>query len=168
MSTSNLKIIHKRFIVKLLAVYESPSEVIEQVKEKFELTVTKQQLQHYDPTTVMGQDLSKELTELFKNTRTEFDEADPVPLSKQNARLKKLSKYVDKFENMNNFGKAAEILEQIAKEKGGAFTNRREISGRDGKPMEIHQTTMADWKKDVEERRRQAAATQEIFAQNEN
>ena len=168
MPKSDLKIQHKRFIVKLLAVYESPSEIIASVKEKFDVTVTRQQLQHYDPTTVAGADLSEELKKLFTDTRKAFDDAEIVPLSKQVVRMKKLSGYVEKFENMGNYGKAAEIIEQIAKDEGGAFTNRREISGRDGQPIAMHQMTVADWKKQQEERRRQAANTAEIFEEKGN
>src|SRR5688500_9422327 len=147
MPKSDLKNSHKQFIVKLLAVYESPADVIQLVKENFEITVTLQKLQHYDPTTVMGRDLSKTLKELFEETRKEFDESAIIPLSKKVVRLKKLSKYVQVFEGMGNYGKAAEIIEQIAKDDGGVFTNRREISGRDGQPIEMHQTTVEDWKK---------------------
>lgn len=166
MPDSELTNTHKRFIVMLLAVYESPSDVIDAVKEKFNITVTRQQLQHYDPNTVAGRDLAKGLKELFEKTRTEFEAKEPVPLAKKVARVKKLSNYVEKFENMGNFGKAMEAMEQIAKEEGGMFTNRKEITGAGGKPIEIHSKTLDDWKKDAENRTNEAAAVLGIFEES--
>ena len=167
MPKSDLKIQHKRFIVSLLAAYESPSEVIASVKEEFGIDVTRQQLQHYDPHTVAGKTLNQDLKDLFAASRAEFEESEIIPLSITKVRLKYLSRYVHKLENMGNIGKAAELIEQIAKDEGGAFTNRREISGRDGKPIEMHQVSVDDWKKKVEERRLQAAKTSELFAGGE-
>ena len=147
----------------LLAVYESPSDVIDAVKEKFNVAVTRQQLQHYDPNTVAGKDLAKGLKDLFEKTRNEFEAKEPVPLAKKVARVKKLSNYVEKFENMGNFGKAMEAMEQIAREEGGMFTNRKEITGAGGKPIEIHSKTLDDWKKEAGSRTEAAAAVLEMF-----
>src|ERR1044072_7321849 len=108
MPVSKLETEHKRFIVKMLAVYESPSEVKAAVKETFQIDVSLQQLQHYDPTTVAGADLERNLKKLFTETRKKFDEKEVVPLSKKNVRLKRLSGYVQKLEAMGNYGKAAE------------------------------------------------------------
>lgn len=163
MPNSELTIAHKRFIVMLLASYESPSDVIDAVKEKFSVIVTRQQLQHYDPNTVAGKDLAKTLKDLFETTRTEFEAKEPVPLSKKVARVKRLQNYVDKFENMGNLGKAMEAMAQIAKEEGGMFTNRKEITGAGGKPIEIHSKTLDDWKNDAERRTNEAAAVLDIF-----
>lgn len=163
MPKSDLKIQHKRFIVMLLAVHESPREVRAAIKEEFRIDVSLQQLQHYDPDTVAGRSLTKELKTLFETTRKEFEAKEDIPLSKKVVRLKKLSKYVEQMEAAGNVVKAAEFLEQIAKEQGGMFTNRKEITGAEGKPIEIHSKTLDDWKKDAGERTTQAAAVLEMF-----
>ena len=117
----------KKFIVKSLAKYESPSDTASAVKERFGKSVTRQNVHAYDQTKVAGEDLSDDLKKLFFETRKIFDETDIIPVSKKLVRLKKLEKYVEAFENFDNYTAATQVLEQIAKEEGGMFTNRREI-----------------------------------------
>lgn len=117
----------KRFIVRCLAIYESPSDVAALVKERFGLTITRQTAHLYDPTKIAGQELSDELKTLFFETRKKFEEEEILPLSKKIVRIKKLSKYVENFENLQNYKAAAELLEQIAKEQGDAYTNRFKV-----------------------------------------
>ncbi len=40
-----------------------------------------------------------------------------------------------KAEDQGNMVLAAQLLEQAAKEMGNAFTNRRELTGKDGKDL---------------------------------
>ncbi|ELY5205712.1 DUF2280 domain-containing protein, partial [Yersinia enterocolitica] len=40
----------KAFIVQALACYDTPSQVVAQVKQEFSLTLTLQQVSSYDPT----------------------------------------------------------------------------------------------------------------------
>ena len=127
MAGTKLKLTEKRFIVRLLAVYETPSEIVPIVKEKFDVEISKQGVAFYDPTTIAGNELSEELKTLFFETRKQFEEAEILPLSKKIVRIKKLSKYVQSFENNQNYIGAAQIIEQIAKEEGDAFSNRRQI-----------------------------------------
>lgn len=164
MPNSTLKIIHKRFIVRSLAAYEAPSDVITSVKEIFDITVTKQQLQHYDPTTAAGKELSKVLTDLFFDTRKEFEKNEDLPIMKRIFRLKKLAYFVEQFEKMKNYKMAAAMLEQAAKESGGMFTNRKEIGGIGGGAIEVHAKSLDEWKKDSDLRTAEAAAVLEMFA----
>lgn len=157
----------KKFIVKSLAVYETPSDITVSVKEKFNKTITRQGVQSYDPTKVAGEDLSDDLKTLFFDWRKEFDEKEIIPVSKKIVRLKKLGRYVEAFENFENYTAAAAVLEQIAKEEGGAFTNRRELTGKGGEPLQIAPVTLAEWKAEQKKRREQAAKTTEMFSENE-
>lgn len=157
----------KRFIVKSLAVYETPSEVVETVKAVFKKKVTRQNIHFYDPTKLAGEALSEELKNLFFETRDKFDGTEILPLSKKNVRIKKLSKYVEILENNDNFVGAAEVVAQIAKEEGGMFTNRREVSGPKGGPVVLHSKTLDDWNKDAENRVNQAAEVMSLFDEKE-
>jgi hypothetical protein len=157
----------KRFIVKSLAVYETPSEVMESVKAIFNKKVTRQNIHFYDPTKLAGEALSEELRTLFFDTRSKFDETEILPLSKKNVRIKKLSKYVDTLENNDNFVGAAEVIAQIAKEEGGMFTNRRELTGAKGGPVVVHSKTLDEWNKDAESRVGQAAEVMSLFNEKE-
>lgn len=125
----------KRFIVKSLAVFESPSDVMLSVKEKFKVSITRAGIQTYDPTKVAGEDLSEDLKTLFFETRKNFEETEIIPLSKKIYRIKKLAKFVENAESLGNDVAAAAYLEQIAKEEGGMFTNKREISGAGGESL---------------------------------
>jgi len=157
----------KRFIVKSLAVYETPSEVVQSVKAVFNRKVTRQNIHFYDPTKLAGEALSDELKLLFFETRDKFDETEILPLSKKQVRIKKLSKYIEFLENNDNFVGAAEVIAQIAKEEGGMFTNRREVSGPKGGPVVLHSKTLDDWKKDADSRIGQASEIMSIFEEKE-
>lgn len=117
----------KRFIVTSLAVYDRPSEVVEAVKEKFHIKITRAGIQCYDPTKAAGADLSEELNKIFTEAREKFDNTEEPPLSKKRTRLKRLNNIADKLEDLGNLVGAADIMEQIAKEQGDHYTNRFKV-----------------------------------------
>lgn len=126
----------KLFIVTQLACFETPAQVRAAVRERFGLDLTPQQLQPYDPTTVTGQRLSKKLAEVFFQTRERFKtEVADIPIASQAYRLRMLDRLARGAAEKNNAPLVATLLEQAAKEVGGAFTNRRELTGKDGKPI---------------------------------
>ena len=51
----------KYFIVRSLAVFNTPQETVLLVKEEFDLEVSRQQVETYDPTKRAGKDLSLSL-----------------------------------------------------------------------------------------------------------
>lgn len=146
----------KRFIVGRLACFYTPSEVVEQVKEELGVAVTRQQVMCYDPTCVNGRDLSQPLKDLFNEARKQFnDDITSIPIANRAYRLRKLQDLVQK--NPRNADLQARLLEQAAKETGGAFTNRRELTGKDGGPVETVTLTSAEQKR-LEELRAKANA----------
>ncbi|MDR0070944.1 DUF2280 domain-containing protein, partial [Acinetobacter sp. 11520] len=56
MATLNKK--QKLFIVQSLAVFNTPQETVSLVKEEFDIEVSRQQVESYDPTKFAGRDLS--------------------------------------------------------------------------------------------------------------
>ena len=60
-----------------------------------------------------------------------------IPHAHKAVRIKKLAQAADAFENSGNYLAMARMLEQIAKECGGLFTNRREFMGKDGGAIKI-------------------------------
>jgi hypothetical protein len=123
----------KVYIVTALACFDTPKTVIEDVKEIFGLTLTSQQVDAYNPKSRNGERLSKKFKDLFAQTRAEFlEDAKRVPIANASVRLRKLQRLVDKAESRGNAKMVAELLEQAAKETGGAFTNRRELGGAVG------------------------------------
>lgn len=131
----------KLFIVKALACYDTPTQVAAAVKEEFGIEVARTQVSKYDPTKEAGCDLSAKLCAIFDATRAGFiEQVKDIPISSQAFRLRALGRMLNKVESQGNVPLAAQILEQAAKEAGGAFTNRREVTGKGGGP--IQQNTM--------------------------
>lgn len=128
---------HKRFIVQALACWDRPSQVSEAVKEEFGMDVPRMQIAQYDPTKVAGKDLAKKWVQLFHDTRQRFrEEIAEIPIADQAFRLRQLGRIYDKHISRGNVVGAAGVLEQAAKEVGGAFTNKREHTGAGGGPIE--------------------------------
>lgn len=127
----------KRFIVSSLACWDTPTQVAVAVKEEFGLEITRQQVGTYDPTKVAGRELSKELRALFDETRAKFKaQIDEIPIANQAYRLRALARLAQEAEKQGNRPLVAQLLEQAAKETGGAYTNRRQIEGGDpSKPI---------------------------------
>ncbi|OUM76513.1 hypothetical protein AST20_17940 [Acinetobacter baumannii] len=88
----------------------------------------------YDPTKYSGRNLSQKYVELFESTREKFDEGlIDIPIANKYYRLKQYQRQLDRTRNVKT---ALKILEQAAKDIGGQFTNRQEITGKDGGPLQ--------------------------------
>jgi len=125
----------KIFIVQSLACRDTPQEVADAVKQEFGIQIERQQVAAYDPTKSRGKDLSKKFVELFNKTRADFDAGlIDIPIANKHYRLKQYQKQLER--NAKNTVMSLKILEQAAKDVGGQFTNRQEITGKDGKPIE--------------------------------
>lgn len=142
---------HKRFIIRRLAVFDRPKEVQRAVKNKYGIETSRQQLQHYDPTTTNGKKLASEWKELFERTRREFvEEQKGIAIAYKSKRLRDLEKVkqklldkLDDLEEMDHhlgvvdaLAEIRDTLEQAAKESGGKYTNRTELTGEGGGPVE--------------------------------
>ncbi|MBV7482513.1 DUF2280 domain-containing protein [Bordetella sp. BOR01] len=133
----------KRYIVQALACYDTPAQVAEAVKEEFGLDVHRAQVAQYDPTKVSGQDLAKKWRDLFDDTRKRFRaEVAEIPIADQAYRMRQLHRMVQEAMRRKNIVLAAALLEQAAKESGGMFTNKRELSGPGGGPIPTMPTTI--------------------------
>ncbi|CAM0649351.1 DUF2280 domain-containing protein [Acinetobacter baumannii] len=124
----------KIFIVQSLACRDTPQEVVENVKQEFDVEISRSQCQAYDPTKYSGRNLSQKYVELFESTREKFDEGlIDIPIANKYYRLKQYQRQLDRTRNVKT---ALKILEQAAKDIGGQFTNRQEITGKDGGPLQ--------------------------------
>lgn len=138
----------KRFIVQALACFDTPSQVSKAVKEEFGLDVLPQNCQAYDPTKHQGKDLSLKWRAVFESTRKQFLEDIPsIPIANRAVRIRRLERLLDQAERSRNMVLAAQLMEQIAKEAGGMYTNRQRIehTGADGGPV-VTQTVTVDEK----------------------
>ena len=114
---------HKEFIIKQLACYESPSSVRSEFKKIFNLEISLSQLSYYNPNSVQGnQELSDKWSMLYFETRRKFLEgAVDIPISHKQYRLRELQKNYEKLRDMGDISGANKVLEQAAKEMGGAY-----------------------------------------------
>jgi len=126
----------RRFIVTRLALYDLPSEVAEMLTEQFKVTITITAVRRYDPE--RNNQCSKRWSDLFWVVRKNFhaSTAEFVPTANKAVRLAYLDKAARSYLKKGNYFGMAKMLESIAKESGGSFTNRREVTGKDGGPVE--------------------------------
>ena len=117
---------HKRFIVQRLACFATPSEVVADVKEQFPgLTVSLHQVIYYDPNT-KGTDVAQVWRELHTETRARFvADSSSQAITHANWRLQQLEDMARKAKKSRNFKLAAELLEQAAKDMGGAYRQQQ-------------------------------------------
>ncbi|NOJ67219.1 DUF2280 domain-containing protein [Acinetobacter indicus] len=132
----------KIFIVQALACRDTPQEVADAVKQEFKIEIDRRQCASYDPTKLAGKNLSKKFVELFNKTRADFDAGlIDIPIANKHYRLKQYQKQLER--NAKNTVMSLKILEQAAKDVGGQFTNRQEITGKDGEALQttvVHAT----------------------------
>lgn len=127
----------KLFIVQALACYDTPSQVAAAVKEEFNLQITRMQVSTYDFGKPTCRGISRKLQAVYESTRAAFlADVSTIPIAQQSYRLRVLQRTLTKVEQQGNTAMVATLLEQAAKESGGAFTNRRELTGKDGGPVQ--------------------------------
>lgn len=118
----------KAFIVQALACFDTPTQVAQSVKQEFGIEITRQHVAQNDPTKVAGANLAKKWKELFDETRRRFrEEVSEIPIANKAFRLRTLDRMATKAEGMKNMALAAQLMEQAAKEMGGAYTNRQQV-----------------------------------------
>ena len=140
----------KAFIVQALACFDTPTQIAEQVKQEFGLTITIQQVSSYDPTKAIAKNLGQKWIDLFNATRSRFQtEISDIPIANKAYRLRMLNRMAAKAETMRNLALTASLVEQAAKECGDAYTNRQKVehTGKDGGPIESATLTKEEYKK---------------------
>lgn len=143
----------KLFIVRSLARFNTPTETVELVNQDYGVQVTKQQCEKYDPTKRAGENLSDELKKEFEISRKEFLEAPQnIPIANLSVRLQRMENQYQK--HGKNRVAALSILKQAAEDVGGKYTNKQEITGAGGGPLQT--TTVQATQAQVDEAVRKA------------
>lgn len=126
----------KSFIVQGLASFDTPTQIAEAVKAEFGLTISPQGAQAYDPTKYTGRKLAAKWRVMFEQARKAFvEDSSSIPIAHRSTRLRALQRMAAKAEAKGNFPLAAQLHKQAAEEMGNAYTNKREITGKDGKDL---------------------------------
>lgn len=143
MATLNQK--HKHFIVRSLAQWNTPTETVELVQQEFGITISRQQCEAYDPTKRTGQNLSKVLADEFHKTREQFRKnTDEMPLANLAVRLRHYENLLNNPQNKRNPILQLTILKQVAEDVGGKYTNKTELTGAGGGPLQSENVTYVD------------------------
>jgi len=132
----------KTLIVQQLACFDSPQQVADAVRDTFGVEIPRQQAEEYNPERGTP---AKKWVALFHATRKAFlEETAKVPIAHRAVRIRKLQRMADRAESMRNYALAGQLLEQAAKEVGDAYTNRRELTGKGGGPIETRDASLDD------------------------
>ena len=116
----------KGFIVQALACFDTPSQVVEQVKQEFGIEISRQLCESHDPTKRAGVNLAVKWVTLFHDTRKRFrEETAEIPIANRAYRLRTLGRMAVKAESSKNMALTAQLLEQAAKEVGDVYVSRR-------------------------------------------
>lgn len=117
------------YIVTRLAQFATPKEVIGEVKELYGIDVSAAQVHHYRIDRPDGKPAVRWVA-LAEETRTRYRAAaDELAITQLRWRLERLEEMVRTAIDRKNFPLAATLLEQAAKDHGGAFTNVRNVKG---------------------------------------
>ncbi len=129
----------RTFIVQQLACYATPTETAEAVHEQFRIEITPQRAEKFDHTKRAGRKCAKKWHVLFDATREAFVKhiADCVPEAHKAVRIQELAKAARSFKDDKKYIAMASMLEKIAKEVGGVYTNRHEFTGKDRGPIQF-------------------------------
>ncbi|MEV5031624.1 DUF2280 domain-containing protein [Sphingobium sp. LMC3-1-1.1] len=128
----------KTFIVQALACFDTPSQVVEAVNQEFKIQISRQSVEKYDPTKVAGAKVAPKWRALFEQARKAFiEDTSQIAIAHRATRLRALQRMAAKAEAKGNFPLAAALNKQAAEEMGNAYTNRRELTGKDGKDLPV-------------------------------
>ena len=125
-------------IVQALACFDTPTQAAKDIKAEFGLDVTPQKCEAYDPNKRSGERLSDKYRQIFAETRKTFlEDTSLIGVSHRAVRLRTLQRMIGKAESQGNLSLTAQLLEQVAKETGDAYTNRHKLehTGKDGGPI---------------------------------
>lgn len=126
------------YVVQALACFDTPSVVVASVKRDFGVVLSPQLVETYDPTKKAGRNVAARWKALFEETRKTFlEDTASIAISHRAVRLRALQRMAEKAENSGNMVLASSLLKQAAEEVGGSYTNRRELTGKDGKDLPV-------------------------------
>lgn len=122
-------------IIRSLAVFNTPTEVVKDIKETFGIDLKPQNIETYDPTKRAGKDLRQEFKKEFEETRKDFlDKPLNIPAANDAVMLKVLDGLL--VRNKNNAVMAVKIIDQIQKIVNDHYSKRIELTGKDGGPIQ--------------------------------
>ena len=127
---------HERQIIRMFAGYLTASEIEGWLREQGVKRIPSISTlrEKYDVSS--GAEPDKALVDLFWEAREKAQqEISNIPCAHKAQRLKRLQAWVDQAEGRGNVKLAAQLMEQMARDAGDAYSNRRELTGANGGPI---------------------------------
>ncbi|KKX29193.1 DUF2280 domain-containing protein [Rhizobium sp. LC145] len=142
MANQKLSREQQTYVVQALACFDSPAVVVAALKKDFGVAISPQAVECYDPTKKAGRNLSVRWKALFEETRKTFlEDTASIAISHRAVRLRALQRMAEKAETQGNMVLASSLLKQAAEEVGNAYTNKRELTGPGGGPIQTENRT---------------------------
>lgn len=125
----------QRWIVCRFACHGRLGEVMAEFEQEFGKPITTTTLRNYDMRNIRDAEHAKERGvakwyPVFKDAQKEYAASIAnIPIADATYRLTKIDEMFALAWDRRNFKMAKDLLEQAAKETGGAFSNRRQVEG---------------------------------------
>lgn len=127
----------KADIMRWLAQGQKYEQILKGLEARHGITVVRQALEYYNPASPKSKRLSKHLREIYETARQLYlSDLTAIPESHKAVRVRMLAEMANDSMTRKNYRVAADLLEQIAKETGNVFSNRHEVTGPKGQPIQ--------------------------------
>jgi hypothetical protein len=127
------------YIVQRLACFDSPKQIADAVLDAFGVTIIRQRVEDYDP--AKRPKLAKKWVAMHAAMRSAFlEETAKEPAAHRAVRVRRLGRMAERAEQKGNAVFAASLYEQIAKEVGDSYTNKRDVHAKLGGSLDVQVT----------------------------
>jgi hypothetical protein len=147
MCESKLSNEQKTYVVQRLAGFDSGGAVAKWLREEYEVTISRQAIKYYDPTSYRGRRCAEPWKSLFYETRAAIIAGKAeIGAANKMVRVRWLDIMARAEMDKENSVRAAALLRQVAEEMGDRFTNRQKLehTGKDGGTIDIAAVTDRD------------------------
>lgn len=130
--------------IQMQACFSTPTETLKALQEEWPgLQISLQAIDGLNPLTYQGRNLAKRWVTIFNATRKAFlADITRIGIANPAVRLQELAGVAKRAKERKNDVLLMSALEQAAKESGGAFTNRLQLTTPPGQPLTVeHQVT---------------------------
>lgn len=154
-SRSNLTEEQRAWLVTAWATFKRAPDIVTEFEQTFGFKLATPNAHKYNCSGITSIEEAKhrglaKWMDLHNKVRTEFEAAiKDIPIANATYRMQQLDKMFEDAMGKRNFRMAASLLEQAAKESGGAFSNKRVVEGNvehkheHDVPMDIKRTAIA-------------------------
>jgi hypothetical protein len=125
------------YVVTELARFTTPTQVQGAIKKEWDVEMSLQAIEGYDPTTVQGAKLRPELRTLFYRERALAKKnIDSLGITHVAYRLRELQGVLDRAKSRKNDKMIMDVMQQAAREVGGSFTNKVHVQNDTPEPKD--------------------------------